>query len=82
MELVTLHGLPWRLDSHSINRGQQNGFSVIGLEPTIQWRFGDTNFVGAAGVLFTVAGQNAIESIYPNLSIFYYWSESGKVLMR
>ncbi|MGH7410248.1 MAG: hypothetical protein ACREJ6_04190 [Candidatus Methylomirabilis sp.] len=82
LELVTLHGLTWRADGHAINRGQQNGFSVIGLEPTIQWRFGSTNFVGAAGVLFTVAGQNSIEAIYPNLSIFYYWSKTGKVLMR
>ena len=82
VELVTLHGLTWRADGHDINRGQRSGFSIIGVEPTVQWRFGDTNFVGAAGVLFTVAGQNASESIYPNLSIFYYWSETGKVLMR
>lgn len=82
VELVTLHGLTWRADGHEINRGQKSGFSIIGVEPTVQWRFGDTNFVGAAGVLFTVAGQNASESIYPNLSIFYYWSETGKVLMR
>lgn len=82
LELVTLHGLTWRADGHEINRGQRSGFSIIGVEPTVQWRFGDTNFVGAVGVLFTVAGQNASESIYPNLSIFYYWSESGKVLMR
>ncbi len=82
LELVTLHGLTWRADGHELNRGQRSGFSIIGLEPTVQWRFGDTDFVGAAGVLFTVAGQNASESIYPNLSIFYYWSETGKVLMR
>lgn len=82
LELVTLHGLTWRADGHDINRGQRSGFSIIGVEPTVQWRFGDTDFVGAAGVLFTVAGQNASESIYPNLSIFYYWSETGKVLMR
>ena len=82
LELVTLHGLTWRADGHEINQGQRSGFSIIGLEPTVQWRFGDTNFVGGAGVLFTVAGQNASESIYPNLSIFYYWSETGKVLMR
>lgn len=82
LEFVSLHGASWRLDGHALNRGQRSGFSIVGLEPTIQWRFGQTNFVGAAGVLFTLAGQNAIESIYPNLSIFYYWSRSGKVLMR
>ena len=36
----------------------------------------------AGGVLFTLAGQNATNSIYPNFSIFYYWSKSGKVMMR
>ncbi len=82
LEFVSLHGLTWRADGHAINRGQQSGFSIVGVEPVIQWRFGKTNFVGAAGVLFTVAGQNASESIYPNLSIFYYWSKTGKVLMR
>jgi hypothetical protein len=29
-----------------------------------------------------VARQNASESTNPNLSIFYYWSQTGKVLMR
>jgi hypothetical protein len=82
LEFVTLHGATWRADGRTINAGQKSGFSVVGVEPTIQWRFGDTNFVGGAGVLVTVAGQNAIEAIYPNLSIFYYWSQSGKVLMR
>jgi hypothetical protein len=82
LELVTLHGLTWRADGHSINRGEQSGFTFIGVEPTIQWRFGTTNFVGAAGVLLLIAGQNTIASIFPNMSIFYYWSGSGKVLMR
>lgn len=54
----------------------------MSVEPTIQWRFWDTSFVGAAGVLFTVAGQNAIDAIDPNLSIFYYWNQKGAVLMR
>jgi len=55
---------------------------VISVEPAVQWRFGDSNFVGAAGVLFTLAGQNAINAFYPNFSIFYYWNKSGKVIMR
>lgn len=82
LELVTLHGATWRADGHAINAGQRSGFSVVGVEPTIQWRFWDSNFVGAFGVLVTVAGQNAIEAVYPNLSIFYYWNQKGKVLMR
>jgi hypothetical protein len=31
--------------------------------------------------LFTVAGQNNIDAIYPNISLYYYWGK-GKVLMR
>ncbi|MGH7257530.1 MAG: hypothetical protein ACREIM_04070, partial [Nitrospiraceae bacterium] len=62
--------------------GQKSGFSLVGVEPSVQWRIGDTNFLVGGGVLFTLAGQNATNSIYPNFSIFYYWSKSGKVLMR
>jgi len=29
-----------------------------------------------------VAGQNAINAIYPNISLYWYWSQSGKVIMR
>ncbi|MGH7205576.1 MAG: hypothetical protein ACREI2_05130 [Nitrospiraceae bacterium] len=83
IELVGLHGTTWRADGHSINRGQKSGSQVFGVEPAIQWRFGQSNFVGAAGVLFTVAGQNSIDAIYPNFSVFWFWSEAGKeVIMR
>lgn len=82
LEFVTLHGLTHRLDGHNINSGQKSGFSVIGVEPSLQYRIGDTNFLVAGGVLCTLAGQNATNSIYPNFSIFYYWSETGEVIMR
>lgn len=82
LEFVGLHGTTWRADGHAINRGQRSGSNVFGVEPAIQWRFGQSNFVGGAGVLFTLAGQNASNSIYPNLSIFWYWSKTGKVQMR
>ena len=82
LEFVGFHGLTHRLDGKEVNAGRTNGFTAFGIEPAVQWRFGDTNFLGAAGVLFTIAGQNAINAIYPNLSIFYYWSKSGKVMMR
>ena len=82
LEFVTLHGLTFRADGKDVNAGQTSGFSVIGVEPAVQWRFGDSNFVGAAGVLFTLAGQNAINAFYPNFSLFYYWSGTGKVIMR
>ncbi len=82
LEFVGFHGLPFRLDGHNINVGGQHGFNSLGVQPTIQWRFGQSNFVAAAGVLFTVAGQNVLDAIYPNFSIYWYWSKTGKVIMR
>ena len=83
LEFIGLHGTTWRADGHSINRGQPSGSQVLGVEPALQWRFGHSNFVGAAGVLFTVAGQNSMQAIYPNFSSFWFWSEQGKeVIMR
>jgi hypothetical protein len=83
IELATLHGTTWRADGHAINSGKLSGFDLIGIEPAIQWRFGDTNLVGAAGVLFTVAGRNSLDSIYPNFSVFYFFAKKGqKVLAR
>ena len=38
--------------------------------------------LGAIGCLFTVAGQNTLDAIYPNLSLYYYWSKTGRVIMR
>jgi proteasome assembly chaperone (PAC2) family protein len=38
--------------------------------------------VGAAGVLFSIAGQNDINAIYPNISLYYYWSKKGAPQMR
>jgi len=81
IEISTLHGATWRADGHSINSGQLNGFSIIGVEPALQWRMGE-HWVAAAGCLFTVAGQNAINAFYPNISIFWYWSKTGIVRMR
>jgi hypothetical protein len=81
VEISTLHGLTWRADGHVLNRGQRNGFTIVGVEPAIQWKFGDA-WVAAAGVQFTVAGQNAIDAIYPNISLYWYWNQSGKVIMR
>jgi len=38
--------------------------------------------VGAAGVLFTVAGQNARDAIYPNFAFQWYWNKGKQVIMR
>jgi hypothetical protein len=81
LELVTVHTTPWRIDGHSVNRGSLNGSTVIGIEPAIQFRFTDS-LVGAIGVLFTVAGQNAQDAIYPNFAIQWYWNRGKEVIMR
>jgi hypothetical protein len=81
LELVTVHTTPWRLDGHSVNRGAVNGSTVIGIEPAIQFRFSDS-LVGAIGVLFTVAGQNAQDAIYPNFAVQWYWNKGKQVIMR
>ncbi len=30
----------------------------------------------------SVAGQNTLAAFYPSFSLYYYWSKSGKVIMR
>lgn len=59
----------------------KNGFNTFGVQPTLQYRLGD-HWVGAAGVLFTVAGQNTQEAIFPNFSIYYDWGKNGTAIMR
>ena len=81
LEFVTVSTASWRADGHAINRGAINGSTVVGVEPAIQFRFTDS-LVGAVGVLFTVAGQNAADAIYPNFSIQWYWNRGDKVIMR
>jgi hypothetical protein len=81
LEFVGFHGLTWRADGHQITTGVKNGFNTLGVQPTLQYRIGE-HFVGAFGCLFSVAGQNTLAAYYPNFSLYYYWSKSGKVIMR
>jgi hypothetical protein len=85
LEFVTLHGLPNRLDGHQLNV-QPTSYTLFGIEPAIQYNFTSERLggtlVGAAGVLFTVAGQNDIAAFYPNISFYWYWGKNGKVQMR
>jgi hypothetical protein len=81
LELATLHTATWRADGHSINRGQRSGSTVVGVEPGIQFRLSDS-WVAGVGVLFTVAGQNTADAIYPNFAIQWYWNQGKKVIMR
>ncbi len=81
LEFITVHSTTWRADGHFINRGSLNGSTVIGIEPAIQFKLTDS-IVGAAGVLFTVAGQNARDAIYPNFAFQWYWNKGKQVIMR
>ena len=67
---MSIHGLPFRGDGHQPNT-KPSTFELFRIEPVLQYRFGE-HWVGAAGVLFTVAGQNNIDAIYPNFSLYYY----------
>jgi hypothetical protein len=81
LELATVHTATWRADGHSINRGARSGSTVVGIEPAIQWRLSDSIVMGA-GVLFTAAGQNTADAIYPNFAFQWYWNQGKKVIMR
>jgi hypothetical protein len=81
LEVATVHTATWRADGHSINRGQRSGSTVVGIEPGVQMRLSDS-LVAGMGVLFTVAGQNAADAIYPNFAIQWYWNQGKKVIMR
>jgi hypothetical protein len=84
LEFLTLHGLPFRLDGHDLNL-KPTSFSLFGVEPSLQYKFFHDEsgaLVGAAGVLFSLAGQNDINAIYPNISLYYYWSTTGAPQMR
>lgn len=81
IEFTTLHGTTWRTDGHQINSGQLKGFSIVGIEPALQWNISQNWMIGA-GCLFTVAGQNAMNAIYPNVSVFWFCDKSGKIVMR
>lgn len=80
VELVGIHGLPFRLDGKTIDAGRTS-FGLIGVQPTVEYNFTD-RIVGAAGVLVTAAGYQDVAAVYPNLSIYYYWNPRGKVLAR
>jgi len=80
LELVSIHGLPFRADGHEVTV-RPSSFQSFGIEPAIQYRFGD-HWVGAFGILFTVAGQNNLDAIYPNFSFYYYWDAKGGAIMR
>ncbi len=80
VELVGIHGLPFRIDGQAVNAGRTS-FGLVGLQPTLEYNFTD-RIVGAVGVLFTVAGYNDVAAVYPNVSLYYYWNPRGHVVAR
>jgi hypothetical protein len=84
LELLSVHGLDYRADGHDLNLNPKS-FSLIGVEPSVQYNIFHDNtggLVAAVGCLFSVAGQNDINAIYPNMSMYYYWNPKGKPIMR
>lgn len=90
LEFLSVHGLSWRADGHSLDNKLVStvkpvNYHLIGIEPSIQYTLfhgPGGSLVAAAGCLFTLAGQNDIDAIYPNMSIYYYWAKKGTPVMR
>lgn len=78
LELATLHQTSFRLDGHRVNTTPAT-FSLLGVQPGIEYTFfrndSGARLVGATGVMFTVAGQNDVRAIYPNISFKYFFDQ-------
>lgn len=84
LEFLSIHGMDYRLDGHALNVNPVS-YNLVGLEPSVQYTIfhGESGaLVAAAGCLFSVVGQNDINAVYPNMSIYYYWSKKGAPVMR
>lgn len=68
---VVQQGLPYRLDGHAINTDFKT-FSLIGTAVAVEYRFAP-DWLASAGILFTLAGQNNVDAIYPGFSMKYFW---------
>jgi hypothetical protein len=79
LEMTTLHQLSTRLDGHPVNTTPAS-FWLLGLQPGLEYTFSryesGAKLVGAIGVMFTVAGQNDIRAIYPNISFKYFFDQN------
>ena len=76
LELTTLTQLSTRLDGHPTNTTPAT-FFLVGVQPGLEYTFSryesGAKLVGAMGVMFTVAGQNDIKAVYPNISLKYFF---------
>jgi hypothetical protein len=78
VELTTLQQLATRIDGHPVNT-TPSSFWLVGIQPGLEYTFSryesGAKLVGAIGVMFTVAGQNDIRAIYPNISFKYFFEQ-------
>jgi hypothetical protein len=63
VEISTLHGLTWRADGHDVNAGQKNGFTIIAVEPALQWDFSQNWLVAVVVSLPLQARMPSMPSI-------------------
>jgi len=79
LEFATLYQLTTRLDGHPTNT-TPDSFSLLGVQPGLEYTFSryesGAKLVGAIGVMFTIAGQNDIRAIYPNISFKYFFDQN------
>jgi hypothetical protein len=79
IEMTTLRQLNGRLDGHAVNTVPAT-FWLVGLQPGLEYTFAryesGAKLVGAIGVMFTVAGQDDIRAIYPNISFKYFFEQN------
>jgi len=78
LELTTMNQFATRLDGHPVNTTPSR-FYLVGLQPGLEYTFSryesGAKLVGAIGVMFTVAGDNDIRAIYPNISFKYFFEQ-------
>lgn len=73
------------IDNELISTIKPENYHLMGIEPSIQYTLfhgPGGSLLAAAGCLLTLAGQNDINAIYPNMSIYYYWNKKGTAIMR
>ena len=79
VEMTTLQQFASRLDGHPVNTTPAS-FWLVGLQPGLEYTFSryksGAKLVGAIGVMFTVAGQDDIRAIYPNISFKYFFEQN------
>ncbi|BCA55651.1 hypothetical protein W02_27910 [Nitrospira sp. KM1] len=78
VELTTLQQLGTRLDGHPVNSSTKT-FWLLGVQPGLEYTFSryesGAKLVGAIGVMFTIAGDNDMRAIYPNISFKYFFEQ-------